>query len=319
MDYDVIIIGSGPAGCAASIYASRYGLSNIVIGKTQGGTISYAHNVENYPGSNGISGVDLMITVEKHVKDLGSQIIYDPVNKLEKVQDQFMVTTSSGKQFQSRAVIIATGTERKKLNIPGEQELVGKGVTYCVTCDAPFYKDKTVVLVGGGDAACSGAVHLSQFAKKIYLVYRGSSLRAEPTWVSQWQELASAGKGEEIFNTNITKIISEKDKVAGVELDKEFNGSKNLACEGVFIEIGGVPGTELIRPLGVKDDDSGHVVVNQYMETSLPGLFAAGDMTDQSKVMKQVITAMAWGAIAASSAYKYIKGSQAPQLIGVAR
>lgn len=323
---DLIIVGSGPAGCTASIYASRYKMSNLVLGKTKGGTISYAHNIENYPGCNGIAGVELMEKVENHVKTLGAEIIYDPVNKINKKDDYFQVMTASGKQYLAKTVIAATGTERKKLNISGESQLQGKGVSYCVTCDAPLFRGKTVALVGGGDAACSGAVHLAEFTKKIYLIYRGDALKAEPFWISQWEDLIKQGKGEAIYNTNIIQILSLSgkdkdgnsvwDRVAGVELDNPFNGQKILSVEGVFIEIGGVPGTELVQGLGAKIDNSGHVIVNDCLETNVPGLLAAGDLIDKSKVMKQVVTAMAFGAVAAAGAYRYVKGQKAPQILG---
>jgi thioredoxin reductase (NADPH) len=236
--------------------------------------------------------------------------------RIEPQTGLFQVYTGSGKIFQAKTVIVACGTERKKLNIPGEKELIGKGVSYCVTCDAPFYKDKTVVLVGGSDAACSGAVQLGQFAKKIYLIYRKGQLRAEPFWAKQWEELVKAGKGEAIYNTNVKEIIAKNQLVGGVKLDKTYNGSETLEVDGVFIEIGGVPGVELVKPLGLTLDEDGYVVVSEKAETNMPGIFAAGDITNRSKIMQQVITAMASGAVAASSAYQYLKGQHAPRIFG---
>jgi thioredoxin reductase (NADPH) len=351
---DLVIIGSGPAGLAASIYASRYGLKNLVLGKNFGGTIAYAHKIDNYPGIWGLSGLELMTKVEEHVKFLGGEIVYDPVNKIQKSKEIFEIFTNSLKSYQAKAVVIATGTERRKLNIPGEKELTGKGVSYCVTCDAPFYKDKVIALIGGSDAACSGAIHLSQFAKKIYLIYRGEALRAEPFWVKQWEELVKQGKGEFIGEANVMEVLKRSDKrlgnaetrkeqrgdaeiVGGVKLDKPYirrpafggaridgfpkegrhKGNEILGVDGVFIEVGGVPGTDLIKPLGVELDESGYVKTGERMETALPGLFCAGDMTKQSKEFKQVVWAMAQGAIAASSVYSYFKGCQAPQLKGI--
>ena len=313
--YDLIIIGSGPAGCTASIYASRYRLKNLVLGKVRGGTISYAHKVDNYPGLNGLSGAEIMDKIEQHIKSLGAEIIYDPVDNIKRENNIFTITTDSEKQYQAKAVILAMGTERRKLDVPGEKELLGKGVSYCVTCDAPFFRGKTAALIGGSDAACSGAVHLAEFASKIYLIYRRGCLRAEPFWVKQWEDLETQGKGEAIFNTNIVEIIGKKiggiggvgEVVGAVKLDKAYKGSEILEVDGVFIEIGGVPGTTLVQPLGVFVDESGHVKVNEAMETNVPGLFAAGDMVDKAKVMSQMITACGWGAIAAGSAYKYLK------------
>ncbi len=340
--YDLIIIGSGPAGLTASIYASRYGLNNFVLGKVRGGTISYAHKVDNYPGLNGLSGMEIMDKIEQHAKSLGGQIIYDPVDNIRRENSIFTITTDSEKQYWAKAIILATGTERRKLDVPGEKELQGKGVSYCVTCDAPFYRGKTVALIGGSDAACSGAVHLAEFASKIYLIYRREHLRAEPFWVKQWEELETQGKGEAVFNTNLVEILSQAhisktpglievkqepakqnqisdvkaEVVGGVKLDKPYKGSDLLLVDGVFIEIGGVPGTTLVQPLGVSVDESGYIKVNDAMETNVPGLFAAGDMVDKAKMMSQMITACGWGAIAAGSAYKYFKGQQAPQQKG---
>ncbi len=318
--FDLIIVGSGPAGCTASIYASRYKLKNLVLGKVKGGTITYAHTVDNYPGLNGLSGVDIMEKIEAHVQSLGSQIIYDPVDNIQKNNQGFAVITDSGQNYQAKAVILATGTERRKLEVPGEEELIGKGVSYCVTCDAPFYRGKTVALIGGSDAACSGAVHLSEYTQKIFLIYRKDSLRAEPFWVNQWKKLVEEGKGEEIFETNVVEIISKdiagRKVVGGIRLDKPYNGSQILSVDGVFIEIGGAPGTKLAKGLNAAVDEQGYVKVNDQMETDIPGLFAAGDMIDKAKIMSQMITACAWGAIAASSAYKYLKGQRAPQQKG---
>jgi thioredoxin reductase (NADPH) len=179
-------------------------------------------------------------------------LTYDPVSDLTREGEIFNLKTESGKTFQTRAVIAACGTDRRKLNIPGEKELTGKGVSYCVTCDAPFFRDKTVALVGGSDAACSGAVHLGQFAKKIYLIYRKETLRAEPFWVQEWQKLAQEGKGEFINNTNVIEILDKvQGKVSAIKLDKPFKDQGSLSVDGVFIEIGGVPGSDLLKPLGV--------------------------------------------------------------------
>lgn len=317
MLYDLIIIGSGPAGCSASIYASRYKLTNLILGKTSGGTISYAHKVDNYPGLSGLSGITLMEKMEAQVKSLGGNIIYDPVMSLTENAGTFTAATEAKKEYQARAVIVATGTERRRLNVPGEKELVGKGVSYCVTCDAPFYKDKIVALIGGSDAACSGAVHLSEYAKKIYLIYRKSELRAEPFWVNHWKELVKAGKGEFIGETNIVAINKKaegQEFVGSVKLDKPYKSTDVLAVDGVFIEIGGIPGTDLVKTLGVALDESGHVKVSEGMETNISGLFCAGDMVNKSKVLKQVVTAAAFGAIAATSAYKYLKSQTKPKV-----
>ena len=214
-------------------------------------------------------------------------------------------------------MIIATGSERRKLNIPGEKDYLGKGVSYCTTCDIPFFRNKIVTMIGGSDSAVSGAVHAAEFTKKVYIIYRRDQLRAEPVWIEEWREIEKKGKGETVYGTNITEILGDGNKVTGVKLDKTYNGKDKLDLDGVFIEVGGVPGTSLLKPLGVNLTETGYVQVNDAMETNLPGLYAAGDITDKSIVLVQAITAMAQGAIGAASAYKYLKGEKAPQILGV--
>lgn len=336
--FDTIIIGSGPAGLTASIYASRYHMSNLVIGKIPGGTITYAHKVDNYPGLMGISGVELGQKMLGQVKELGAEILFDGVGRVELVKEglegkdgqggqdvqgkYFKVATESGKEFKTKTLIAATGTERRKLNVPGEKEYSGKGVSYCTNCDAPFFKEKTVVVVGGANAACSGAAHVAEFAKKVYLIYRKDELRAEPAWVSEVKENPAI---EIIYNTNVVKILGGKEgtnekkgleRVTGLELDVPFQGKSIIACDGVFIEIGGVPLSSLLIPLGINMDENNYVKVNDNMETNISGVFAAGDFTTHSLILSQTITACADGAIASASAYKYLKGQKVPKIIG---
>lgn len=329
--HDLIIIGIGPAGLTASIYASRYQLKNLIIGEVLGGELSKASRIENLPGFVSIAGLEWGEKVKKQIESLRGKIVFDRVGRIEisnreqgnaktqKFSDfavpggVFEIMTESGKKYQARALIVATGSERRRLNIPGEKEYLGKGVSYCTTCDAPFFRDKTVALVGGSDSAVSGAVHTTEFAKKVYIIYRRDKLRAEPSWL---EEALRHPKIEVIYNTNITKILGNL-KVLGVVLDKPYQGKKKLPVDGVFIEIGGVPGTSLLKPLGIKLTKAGYVKVNEAMETNLPGLFCAGDITDKSIVLVQAITAMAQGAISAASAYKYLKAEKAPKILGV--
>ena len=306
MTYDTIIIGAGPAGLTASIYASRYKLSNLVIGKVPGGTIAYAHKVENFPGVPGISGVELGQRMLEQVKALEVEILAEEVVGIEKsvVDGKFKITTNTKKEFEARTLIVALGTERRKLNVPGEKEYLGKGVSYCVTCDAPLFKGKTVVLVGGSNAACSGAIHLANFAEKIYLIYRKNKLRAEPVWV---EEVKENPRIEVIYETNVTEVLGDGVKVTGAKLDVPYNSNPMLSAAGVFVEIGGQPLSSLLLPLGVELDEDGYVKVNERMETNIPGIFAAGDLTTKSLILQQVITACAGGAVAANSAFEYLK------------
>lgn len=312
--FDLIIIGSGPAGLAASIYASRYKMSNLVLGKQKGGTIGLAHKVENYPGFVSISGLDLMTKTEEQVKKLGAEIIYDPAEDIKTDFDgSFRVTTDGEKTYRGKTLVLATGTERRKLGIPGEEDFLGRGLSYCTTCDAPFFRDKTVALVGGSDSAVSGAIHTAEYAQKVYIIYRKDKLRAEPIWVEQ---ALKNPKVEPIYNTNVVGIVAKKQKsqsvVGGVKLDKAYKGKKILPLDGVFIEIGGVPGTGLAKIAGVGLNEAGYVKVNKEMETNIQGIFAAGDLTDFYPHFQQLLTVQAMGAIAAASAFHYLKHQAAP-------
>lgn len=323
--FDLIIIGSGPAGFTASIYASRYKLSNLVLGEKVGGTIGLASKVCNYPGFPSISGLDLMAKIEAQVKELGAEVVYDPAVGVKSREKIFEVLTKSGKSFKTKSLILAIGMKRRQLNVPGEKEYLGRGVTYCTTCDAPFFKDKVVALIGGADSAVSGAIHTAEYAKKVYIIYRKDKLRAEPIWVEQ---ALKNPKIEPIYNTNITKIFGVKDldskteeldKVAAVELDSPYQGEKILRLDGVFIEVGGVPGVGIASSMRVELTKTGFIKVNEKMETNVKGVFSAGDCNDRLPAFQQMITACAEGAIAASSAYKYLKQEEAPQILGTGK
>ena len=311
--YDLIIVGLGPAGLTAAIYASRYRLKNLLIGKILGGTITLAHKVENYPGFEAISGLEWAQKTEAQAKKLGSEVVYGTVGRLEKTNDGFKALLDDKRQFEAKTLILATGSERRRLGVTGEEKYQGRGVSYCTTCDITFFKDKIVALVGGSDAAVSGSVHAAEFAKKVYVVYRKDKLRAEPIWVEQ---VLKNPKIEVVYNTNITEILGEE-KVSGVKLDNPYNGLAILALDGVFIEIGSVPGTSLVVGLGVGLDEKGFVKVGEDMATNIAGVFAAGDFTDKAQVLVQMTTACAQGAIAAASVFKFLKGQKAPQILGV--
>lgn len=306
MIYDTIIIGAGPAGLTASIYASRYKLLNLVIGKLIGGTITYASEIKNFPGFPSISGTELGQKMAEQAKELGAEILIDGVKEIQK-KETFNVATESGKEFSARTIIITTGTERRKLNIPGEKEFLGKGVSYCATCDAPFFKDKTVVLVGGSNAACSGAIHLADYAQKVFLIYRKSELRAEPVWV---EEVKKNPKIEIIYNTNLVEILGDGQKVIGAKLDAPHNGNEILKTDGVFIEAGGIPASQLIKKLGIAVDENDYIKVDERMKTKVEGIFAAGDVTTGCLVLSQAITASAQGAIASNTAFEYLKSKR---------
>ena len=299
--YDVIVIGGGPAGLSAGIYAERYGLKTLVIAADIGGQMATADLVQNWPGFLEISGIELMNKLYEHAKLVGCKIILEPVKKIQKPQksgDNYIIKTDNS-EYLAKAVIAASGQSRRKLNVPGEEEFAGKGVSYCATCDGAFFRNKIVAVVGGGDAAAKAAYLLSKNAKKVYMFVRGDKMRAEPANI---QHITNNPKVEIMMNTEIASIVGEK-KVEKVVLK---NGSK-IALDGVFIEIGGTPNSWLFEDIGVKTDNAKNIIVTERMETNLPGFFAAGDVTNFLVDFRQGIVSSAMGAIAAHSAVNFLK------------
>ncbi|MFH1955305.1 MAG: FAD-dependent oxidoreductase [Patescibacteria group bacterium] len=306
--YDLIIIGAGAAGCSSAIYATRYALKTLLIaGAMPGGLITEALEVENYPGFLNIKGIDLANNFLGHAKALGVEYLPDTVVSIKKnyspSKQSFLTTTSPGKIFESKAVILAMGTNHRKLNIPGEKEFEGKGVSYCATCDAPFFKNKTVAVIGGGNSAVEGAQDVAVHASKVYLIYR-SELKADPLYI---ENLKENKKIVEIANTNILKIGGKK-SVQYVQLDKEYNGGNNLSVDGVFVQAGYIPANELAKSLGCELTSYGFVKVNAAMQTSLPEIFCAGDLNNGSNQMHQQVTSASEGAIAAQGVFRHLRG-----------
>jgi thioredoxin reductase (NADPH) len=301
--YDLIIIGGGPAGIAASIYAARYGLKTVIISKTFGGEIANSTEMGNFPGFPKISGAELIAKWQEHVIHTGAEIIIGKEVKEIKNSGEFFNIVTSEESYQAKAIILALGLSRKKLGIPGEKEFGRKGVSYCVTCDGPLFKDKTVIVVGGGDAGISGAVFMSKIAKKIYLIEAMDKLAAEKIWQDK---LTNAENIEIILGNKITEIKGEE-SVKSVILEKEVNGQKEIPCDGVFIEIGSAPNPSLAKSIGVETDEKGFIKIGADQSTNISGIFAAGDATTGSNFFLQAITAMSEGAIAANSVNKYLK------------
>lgn len=303
MTYDLIIIGTGPAGYSAAIYATRYKLNTLLIGKDLGGMAAIAHKVENWPGDSSIVGYDLMKKFYNHVDKLKVPIKNEFAKRLIKSKNIFEVFTDKNK-YQAKTLILAMGTERLKLNVPGEKKFIGKGVNYCATCDAFFYPKKTVAVIGGGNAATMAALQLADIAKKVYLIIRRDEFTAEPFQV----ELIKKNPTIQIItNNNVIKIAGDS-VVKAIELKNPYNNKKLLDLDGIFIEIGSVPtNSALIRNLGVKVDDKNFILVNHQQATNVSGVFAAGDITNASAGLRQIITSAAEGAIASFAAYKYIK------------
>ncbi len=300
--YDLIIIGAGPAGLSAAIYAARYKLNTLVLGNVHGGLISEAYEVCNFPSYEKIRGFELGEKMMQQALSLGVEVKRENVLEIKK-KDLFSVQTDLG-NYTSKKVLIATGTERRKLDVKGEKEFQERGVNYCATCDAGLYQDKTVAIVGGGNAALTSALLLAEYAKKVYLICREKEFeKAEPLWVDI---VRKNEKIEQISNSNVTEIYGNT-KVEGVNLDT----GKDIKLNGIFIEIGMVPDEKFSRLLGLKTE-RGYIFVNKKQETNVEGVYAAGDITNNP--VKQAVTACGEGAIAAQSVYEKIKLGENPPI-----
>lgn len=300
--YDLVIIGAGPAGLAASIYASRYKTDHFVIGKEPGGQAVEAHNIENWPGTESISGFVLAQKMREHAEKLGAKIVMDSVSNVNRGENVFDITAHTA-QYRAKNILLALGMEYRKLAIPGEEEFKGKGVSYCPTCDAAFFKDKIVAVVGGGNSAASAVQLLSEYASKVFLIYRGDKLKVDPVYL---ENFAKNEKIEIIYKTNITEIKGEN-TVDRIVLDNKYDEKDELEVQGIFIEIGSEPGVELIKQLGVNIDEQGFIAVNPDQSTNVAGVYAAGDATTGSNKLRQILTAAAEGAVAAASVYKKLQ------------
>ncbi len=300
MLHDVIIIGAGPAGLTAGIYAVRRNLKTLIIEKTAvGGQMLLAKEIENYPGFRHISGSDLADKMGNQAKDLGIEIVMEEVIGMNLKKEIKTITTREN-QYNGKAVIIATGGMYRKLEIVGEEEFAGRGVSFCATCDAPFFKDRAVAVIGGGNTAVNDALYLSEIAKKTYLIHRKEHLRAEEIRQGKLLEQGT----EVILNTVVEEILGDK-LVDSISIRNiKTNEIKKLEVDGVFVSIGVVPSTVMEKSEGVEVDKKEHIVVSKYQETNIPGVFAAGDVTGG---IMQVSTAVGEGCTTALSAYKYIK------------
>jgi len=372
--YDLIIVGAGPAGLTASIYASCYHLKHLVIGKLPGGQMLLAPDIINYPGFEDISGKELTGRMVEQAKKRGGEIEIDLVMRISSIpnfsdtqangsirdrgpinsalQDQsptgrdrssklvssdipllssFEVETQVGKIYQTKTIILATGMERRKLNVPGETEYTGRGVHYCATCEKHDYAKKICAVVGGANSALQAAVKIAQAAAKVYIIYRGATLRGDPVWLAQVEKNS---KIEVIYNTQVVEIVGDGMKVTGVRINPinapqpfrmNLQGEPPLTVRGgegalpldkLFIEIGGVPGTALVVPLGVVMDKGGYINVNERLETNVAGIFAAGDLVNFGLAFEQISTSVGLGARAAASAFTFLKQEKTPSVWG---
>jgi thioredoxin reductase (NADPH) len=308
MDYDLIIVGGGPAGLTAAIYAGRRNLKTLLITITIGGQVLEAEKIENYPGFLGIKGLKLMQRFQKQAMKSGVEIVLDEVKEIKEIEGGYTVKTNT-KEYSAKAIILAFGRTPRSLNVPGEEKFRGKGVSYCATCDMPLFKNKTIAVVGGGNAALEAALYGSKIAKRVYLIHRRDEFRGFESFVEKVKRKENV---ELVLSSIVTEIKGEDSVRAIVVQDLKTNQLKELQVDGVFIEIGSEVKTDLIKNL-VKLDENNQVVITNNCETFYPdrneirpGIFAAGDIT--STPFKQIVTAAGEGCKAALQAYNYLHG-----------
>jgi thioredoxin reductase (NADPH) len=300
--YDVVIIGAGPAGMTAAVYTSRGNLSTLMIERgIPGGQMANTEEVENYPGFEHILGPELSTKMFDHAKKFGAEYAYGDVQEIID-GEAFKTIKAGGKEYKARTIILTTGAEYKKMGIPGETELGGRGVSYCAVCDGAFFRNKELVVVGGGDSAVEEGVYLTRFASKVTIVHRRDELRAQK--ILQDRAFANE-KIEFIWNHTVKSINDENGKVGGVTLASTVDDSEQeFKADGVFIYIGMLPLTKPFANLGILNEN-GYILTNEQMETSIPGIFAAGDVRE--KTLRQIVTATGDGSIAAQAAQHYIE------------
>lgn len=299
--YDVIIIGSGPAGMTAGIFAVRREMKTLIIGQEVGGQLIWANEIENYPGFETIKSFDLINKIKEQTIKAGAEFKEDEVKKIEKtIEGNFLLYTSR-ETFEARSVIVAMGLSPRRLATPGELEFSGRGVSYCANCDGPFYKGKNIAIIGGGNSALDAAEFMSKIAKQVYLIHRNESFKAFDSLVD---EVKNRDNIEILLNTEI-KNISGSSKVEKIQLiNNKNNAEREVELDGIFIEVGRIASTDLVNDF-VDRNDKNQIIINNRTETKTPGMFAAGDVTDCE--FKQIPIAMGQATIAALSAYQYLQ------------
>ncbi len=301
--HDLIIVGAGPAGLSASVYASRYGIKHIILGEILGGQISETHLVDNYLGLEDMSGFDFAKKLSNHAKKYGTEILPKKVKNIIKENNIFKIELAGDEIIRTNNILLATGAKKRKLNIPDEEKYLGKGLSYCATCDGFFYKNKTVAVVGGSDSAAGAAVFLGDIADKVYIVYRKSALRCE----KYWRDLIEKNPKIEVVYDAEIKELSGENKLQKIVLLQNGTEKKELALDGLFVEIGAAPDLEYAKDLNLETDEGGYLKINSGGATSLEGVWAAGDITTGSDKFCQVITAASEGAIAARNIFNRLK------------
>lgn len=306
MDYELAVIGAGPAGYSAGIYAVRAGIKTVIFDTGAGGGLAaISPNIENYAGFTSISGAELMEKMKQHAEQYADLHFYEQITDIKKTNDGFTLSTSEEKTYDVGAVILAMGTEHRKLDVPGANRLMGMGVSYCATCDGFFFKNKTAAVVGGGNSALIEAIYLKQIGcEKVYLIHRRHQLRAEEAYEHDAKEA-----GVEFILNTVVKEVKGDNKVETLLLEeKDTKKEQLLHVDGMFVSIGVLPQNDLAKKLGVKLDEHGYIKVDEQMRTSVPGVYVAGDL---SGGLRQIITAAAEGAVAALTSTEAL-GKQYP-------
>jgi len=301
--YDIIIVGAGPAGLTAAIYARRASKKVLVLeAKTYGGAIINTMDIENYPVESHISGFDFATKLYNQANSLGTEIVFEKViNINDKENEKEVVTTKN--TYTTKTIILATGSENRHLGLPNEKELIGKGISYCATCDGAFYKNKKVAVVGGGNTALEDALYLTNIASKVYLIHRRDEFRGEDATIKLLKEKDNI---EFIYNSNVTKL-NAYDKLESIEVTNNDNNQRNIEVDGLFVAIGRIPETENFAKL-INMNSSGYIIAKEDCKTNIPGIFVAGD--NRTKEVRQLVTATSDGAIAATAAIKYINNME---------
>ena len=306
LDWELIIIGGGPAGMTAAIYAARYGLKTLLLeSKVLGGAQATSPGIENYPGYTFIIGIELATKMKEQVRKSGAVIreITD-VRSIVRESDNgdFLLDTRRG-VYRAKAIVVATGGEHNHLDVPGEERLTGRGVSFCATCDGPLFRDKTVAVIGGGDTAVTEALYLAEITKRVYLVHRRAELRAEKA-VQDYLFKSNV----EVLWSSVVREIKGDDLVNEIILENAKTGeTSSLRVDAVFVALGSRPESGLAKSIGVETNDRGEILVNAKQATNIAGVYAAGDVVES---MKQIAVAVGHGAIAADSAYAYIRRTQ---------
>ncbi len=307
MMYDLIIVGGGPAGLTAAIYALRAGLKVLLIERLMpGGQVAQTTKIENYPGFESIDGLELAMKMHVQAEKLGLEIEYADVLEYS-IDGEIKKIKTYSNVFEAKSVILALGASAKQLNVANEKKYIGRGLSYCATCDGSFFKDKVVAIVGGGNTSLEDCIYLSGIVKKVYLIHRRDTFRGEHANVANFNRLLNSENSNvtQILNSTVVELFGEN-KLEGLVLENKINGEKTkLELDGLFVAIGRKPDTELLKDV-IELNSNGYIVTDEKMATNIKGVFAAGDVREKS--LRQIVTACSDGAIAAISAFEFIKG-----------